>query len=187
MTAHACCWYNYEAYFRRTTIYAIVEISGKQYRVVPGQTLEVDKLAIEQGISIDLDRVLLIGDGEKVIIGAPVVEGAKVVATSKGEKRGEKILIGKFKAKVRYRRKKGHIQTYTVLTIDKIVAPGIEAVAPKAKAVRAKKTTEPKAEAVEPKAEAVVAEAKAAEPKADTAEAPKKPRRRKKEVTEDGA
>lgn len=67
--------------------------------------------------------MLLISDGDKIIEGRPVIEGAKVVATSLGEKKDDKITIVKFKAKVRYRRKQGHRQTYTRLTIDKIVTP----------------------------------------------------------------
>jgi len=67
---------------------------------------------------------LLIADGDKVTVGAPTIDGAKVVATSKGEGKGEKIIVFKYKPKVRYRKKTGHRQLYTRLTIDRIVEPG---------------------------------------------------------------
>lgn len=66
----------------------------------------------------------MIADGENVTVGAPTVAGAKIMATSQGEKKGEKIIIFKFKSKVHYRNKTGHRQRYTRLTIDSIVKPG---------------------------------------------------------------
>ncbi len=76
-----------------------------------------------EGETVNLDKVLLIADGNKVTTGAPIVEGAKVVATSQGEGKGEKIIVFKYKPKVRYRKKTGHRQFYTRLLIDKIVGP----------------------------------------------------------------
>ncbi|MFC1910312.1 50S ribosomal protein L21 [Chloroflexota bacterium] len=116
--------------FRRTTIYAIIETGGKQYKVITGQTIEVDRLAVAEGSSIDLDKVLLIGDADKVTVGKPTIEGAIVKATSKGEKKGDKVIVGKFKSKVRYRLKKGHRQFFTTITIDGIVGPGVSSVKP---------------------------------------------------------
>ena len=75
------------------------------------------------GSTVDLDKVLLIADGDKVTVGTPTVDGAKVVATSQGEGKAKKIIVFKYKPKVRYRKKTGHRQWYTKLTIDKIVAP----------------------------------------------------------------
>lgn len=135
--------------FRRTTIYAIVETGGKQYRVAPGQTIEVDRLGLAEGNTIDLDRVLLISDGEKVTVGTPTIEGAKVVATSKGEKRGDKVIVFKYKSKTRYRRKKGHHQLYTSLNIDKIIPPVAEVVDAKAEVGEPKKTRRRKKEVTE--------------------------------------
>ena len=86
--------------------------------------IEVDFLDAIDGMSVELDRVLLIGDGGKVTAGKPVVEGAKVVATSQGDIRGAKTISFKYKNKTRYHRKIGHHQTYTRLSIDKIVVPG---------------------------------------------------------------
>ena len=104
-------------------IYAIIETGGKQYKVSPGQTIDVDRLDVAEGNSIELDRVLLIADDDKVTVGTPVVDGAKVIATSQGEGKGKKIIVFKYKPKVRYRKKTGHRQLYTRLTIDKIVEP----------------------------------------------------------------
>ena len=76
-----------------------------------------------EGSTVDLDRVLLIADADNVTTGTPTIEGAKVVATSQGKGRGKKIIVLKYKPKVRYRKKTGHRQSYTRLTIDKIVTP----------------------------------------------------------------
>lgn len=104
-------------------IQAIVETGGKQYKVTPGQVINVERLDVAEGETVDLDKVLLITEGDRVTVGTPVIEGAKVVATAKGQGRGKKIVIGKFKAKTRYKRKTGHHQLYTALAIDKIVEP----------------------------------------------------------------
>ena len=106
------------------TIYAIVETGGKQYMVEPGQTVDVELLDVAEGSNVELNKVLLIADDGNVKVGTPTVEGAKVVATSQGNGKGKKIIVFKYKPKVRYRRKKGHRQPYTRLTIDKIVGLG---------------------------------------------------------------
>ena len=91
-----------------------------------------------EGNTVELDRVLLIADGDRVTVGTPTVEGAKVVATSQGEGKGKKVIVFKYKSKVRYRKKTGHRQLYTRLVIDKIVGPGVAEEKPK-KARRRKK------------------------------------------------
>ena len=101
--------------------------------------LDVDRLEVAEGATIELDRVLVVGDGDKVSVGTPTVEGAKVVATSKGDGRGKKVIVFKYKNKVRYRRKTGHRQGYTRLAIDEIVAPGITVEKPARKRTRRKK------------------------------------------------
>lgn len=106
------------------TIYAIIETGGKQYKVTPGQVIEVNRLKVEDGDTVELDRVLLIGDGDRVTAGTPTIEGAKVVATSQGQEKGDKVIVFKFKSKVRYRRKLGHRAIFTTLAIDKILEPG---------------------------------------------------------------
>ena len=102
-------------------MYAVVETSGKQYKVSAGEIIDVDKLPVEVGEKIELDRVLLVADGEEVRVGQPTIEGAKILATVTDHVKGPKIIIFKYRPRQRYRRKKGHRQTYTRLTIDEIV------------------------------------------------------------------
>ena len=102
-------------------MYAVVETSGKQYKVSAGEIVEVDKLSLEVGEKVELDRVLLVADGEEVRVGQPIVEGAKVLATVTDHVKGSKIIVFKYGPSQRYRRKKGHRQAYTRLTIDEII------------------------------------------------------------------
>ncbi|MFC1958699.1 50S ribosomal protein L21 [Chloroflexota bacterium] len=104
-------------------MYAIVETGGKQYKVTSGQVIDVDRMEVAEGNTVELEKVLLIANDDKVTVGTPTVDGAKVIATSQGEGRGKKIIILKYKPKVRYRKKTGHRQFYTRLTIDKIIEP----------------------------------------------------------------
>ena len=108
-------------------IYAIIETGGKQYKVAPGQVLDVDYLSVVEGNTVELDKVLLVADdNNNLTVGKPMVEGAKVLATSQGGGKGKKILVFKYKNKVRYSKKTGHRQLYTRLAIDEIVGPGAE-------------------------------------------------------------
>ncbi len=101
-------------------MYAVVRSGGKQIRVSPGDSVWVERLAGDVGATVELPDVLLIsGDGEPRI-GAPTVEGAKVVGTITDQGRGEKITIFKMKRRKGYRRKQGHRQHYTQLRIDSI-------------------------------------------------------------------
>ena len=127
------------SWFRRRKIYAIVETGGKQYRVTPGQTIDVERLGVVEGNTVELDRVLLIADGDKVTVGTPTVEGAKVIVTAQGEGKGKKIIVLKYKPKVRYRKKTGHRQLYTRLVIDKVVESGSDKGEPTKKVRRRKK------------------------------------------------
>jgi len=106
----------------RKAIYAVIETGGKQYRVSPGQVIEVERLAAEPGSKVELDKVLLIASDDKVVVGKPHVKGAKVVAEALGDVRGDKIIVFHFKPKVRIRRKKGHRQFHTKLAIKEIHA-----------------------------------------------------------------
>ena len=101
--------------------YAIVETGGKQYKVSPGETIDVERLPAEEGSTIELDRVLLVAQGGKVSVGKPTVEKAKVLAEVLGEDKGEKVTVFKYKSKVDYRRRKGHRQIHTRLAIKEIV------------------------------------------------------------------
>jgi large subunit ribosomal protein L21 len=132
----------YNSLFGRKEIYAIIETGGKQYRVNPGQTIDVERLEVAEGDTVELDRVLLIGDGDRVTVGTPTVDGAKVVATAKGVGKGDKVIVFKYKPKVRYRKKTGHRQLHTRLVIDKIVGPGIAERKPKKPRKRKKEVTE---------------------------------------------
>ena len=102
------------------TGYAIIETGGKQYRVKVGDRIRVERLPAEAGSDISIDRVLLLGGAGSTQIGAPVVDGAAVTAHVEAHPRGEKIHVYKYKAKKRYRRKIGHRQELTVLTITGI-------------------------------------------------------------------
>jgi large subunit ribosomal protein L21 len=102
--------------------YAIVVSGGKQYKAIPGETIQVDKLSNELNDKVVLDEVLFIADGvKKVTIGTPLIKGAQVNTTVTGQIKGPKIRVFKYKPKVRYRRRQGHRQKYTLLRVDKIV------------------------------------------------------------------
>ena len=92
-----------------------------------------------EGLPVELERVLLIGNDDKVTVGTPTIEGAKVIATSRGGGKAKKIIVFKYKPKVRYRKKTGHRQLYTRLAIDKIVEPGTAPGEPANKVRRRKK------------------------------------------------
>src|SRR4029079_7285976 len=100
--------------------YAIVETGGKQYRVKVGDRIRVERLHAEAGSDISFDRVLLLGGAGTTTIGAPIVDGASVSAHIEDHLRGEKIYVFKYKAKKRSRRKIGHRQELTELTITGI-------------------------------------------------------------------
>jgi large subunit ribosomal protein L21 len=101
--------------------YAIVEDGGKQYKAVEGATIDVDRFQAEAGEAVDLEKVLLVADGETVSVGTPHVSGAKVQATVVSQVQGPKLVVFKYKPKKRYRVKKGHRQDYTRLHIDSIM------------------------------------------------------------------
>ena len=102
-------------------VYAVVESGGRQYKAIQGQAITVEQVPYEAGDEIELERVLLIADGDEVQVGQPVIEGAKVKATVLGLEKGPKIRIFKMHPRKRYRRRKGHRQKTTRLRIDEIV------------------------------------------------------------------
>src|SRR5262252_6576144 len=109
-------------------MYAIVETGGKQYRVKPGDTIAVERLTGEPGDVLDLGQVLLVaGNGDSPRVGAPRVEGAVVRAEVVEHARGEKIIVFRYKSKVRYRRKTGHRQSLTRVRITDILLDGASA------------------------------------------------------------
>lgn len=101
-------------------MYAVIETGGKQYRVNEGDVIKVEKLPEEVGAKVSFGRVLLVGEGEKVQVGAPVVSGASVTGKVVEQDRGRKIVVFKMKRRKNYRRKQGHRQDYTGVLIDKI-------------------------------------------------------------------
>ncbi len=100
--------------------YAIVEDGGKQYRAVIGESIDVDLYPLEVGEEIDMEKVLLISDGENVKVGTPFVKGAKIQATVLAQVKGPKVIVFKYMAKERIRTKTGHRQKYTRVRIDAI-------------------------------------------------------------------
>ena len=105
-------------------MYAVIQTGGKQYRVEPGKTVVVEKLAGEAGAKVVFDQVLLVssGDGGSVSVGAPLVAGAKVTGEIVEQTRGEKLVVFKFRRRKNYRKKTGHRQPYTELKITGISA-----------------------------------------------------------------
>ena len=106
--------------------FAIVESGGKQYRAVEGTTIDVDRLALEPGKKFDLERVLLMGDGDMVMVGTPAVSGIHVSATVVEHFKGPKVISFKYRPKKRIRVKGGHRHHYTRLMINFIGKPGEE-------------------------------------------------------------
>lgn len=103
-------------------MFAIIETGGKQYKVQEGDVLYIEKLDAAEGENVTFDRVLAVTKGEEFVTGTPVVSGATVTATVEKHGRGKKIIVYKYKAKKNYRRKQGHRQPYSKVTIGKIQA-----------------------------------------------------------------
>jgi large subunit ribosomal protein L21 len=144
--------------------FAIVESGGKQYRAVEGQSIEVDRLPVDAGKKFDIERVLLMADGDNVLVGTPTVSDILVKVTVAEHTKGPKIDRFKYRPKKRIRVRGGHRQQYTVLTVDFIGKPGEER----------------KIEKPEPKKKAEVVEAAA---EAEAAPKAKKQASAKKETT----
>ncbi len=131
-------------------MYAVFATGGKQYRATTGDILKIEKLDAEKGASINLDQVLMIGEGEDVKVGTPYLKGGKVTATVVEHGRGKKIRVLKFKRRKQHMKQMGHRQDYTRIEIT-----GIAASAPKKKVSKAKaEKPAAKAPEVEAKSEA---------------------------------
>lgn len=103
-------------------MYAIIETGGKQYRVQEGDTLYIEKLPAEAGNTFEVNRVLAVVKDGEVKVGAPLVDGARVIFKVVRHGKGKKIIVFKYKAKKNYRRKQGHRQPFTQVTVEKIEA-----------------------------------------------------------------
>ena len=102
--------------------YAVIKTGGKQYRVMQGDVLRVELLTAEEGATVSFDQVLMVGSGESVTVGAPVVAGATVSATVRKHGRADKIRIIKFRRRKHYKRQQGHRQHFTEIEITGINA-----------------------------------------------------------------
>jgi len=127
-------------------MYAVFATGGKQYRAVTGDILKIEKLNAEKGSTVELDQVLMVGEGEDVKVGSPYLKGGKVTATVVEHGRGDKIRILKFKRRKHHMKRMGHRQDFTRIEIT-----GIAASAPKKK-VSKKKAAKP--ETAKPEVEA---------------------------------
>jgi len=133
-------------------MYAVFTTGGKQYRAATGDILTIEKLDAEKGATVELDRVLMVGEGEDVKVGTPYLNGGKVTATVVEHGRGKKIRIIKFQRRKHHRKQMGHRQDFTRIEITGIVA----ATAAKKKKVSKAKAAKPEAAAADtgPKSEA---------------------------------
>ena len=102
-------------------MYAVIKTGGKQYRVEVGDSIYVEKLALEDGSTVEFDTVLFANDDD-IRVGTPVVDGVKVVGRVIRQAKGKKVYIFKFKSKKNYRKKQGHRQPYTQVEITAINA-----------------------------------------------------------------
>jgi large subunit ribosomal protein L21 len=102
-------------------MYAVIQTGGKQYRVKSGEQVKVELLAVEVGATVSFDRVLMLGEGDGVRVGAPFVDGAAVKATVVAQGRGEKIRIFKLRRRKHFAKTQGHRQGFTEVRIDEIV------------------------------------------------------------------
>jgi large subunit ribosomal protein L21 len=103
-------------------MYAVVETGGKQYLATPGEFVDVERLPVEVGDKVTLDRVLMIADDDNVTVGRPNVSGAEVIATVVAQRRHRKVIFFHYVPKKRERKKRGHRQYFTRLRIEQIVS-----------------------------------------------------------------
>lgn len=103
-------------------MYAVIKTGGKQYRVSAGETLKIETVAGEVGSAIVLDKVLMVGDGDKLSVGKPMLTGATVTATIVSNGRHDKVKIFKMRRRKHYQKHQGHRQNYTEIRIDGISA-----------------------------------------------------------------
>jgi len=152
--------------------YAIVESGGKQYRVVEGGTLDVDRLPVETGKNLDLENILLMADGDEVVVGTPTVSGIQVQATVLAHVKGPKVVSFKYRPKKRIRVKSGHRHQYTRLMVNFIGKPGEEHKVEKAEAPVVVEAAAPIEQAEKPAKKPAPVKKAAATAKSTTAKKP---------------
>jgi large subunit ribosomal protein L21 len=101
-------------------MYAVIKTGGKQYRVAPGEKIKIEQIPADVGSQIVIDQVLMVGEGESVKVGNPLVSGAKVTATVMSHGRGDKVRIFKLRRRKHYQKTQGHRQNYTEIRVDAI-------------------------------------------------------------------
>lgn len=166
--------------------YAIIKTGGKQYRVSPGDVIDLERTPVEEGNVIELNEVLLVSQNGEITVGSPTVSDAKVIGAVQQHGRGKKLVVFKFKAKNRQRTKNGHRQHFTRVQVQDIVIGGValdQSEKSLAKSKPTKTTVVQEASTAVTTKKATAATKKVAEP---TPVKPRRPRAAKKE-TEDGA
>ena len=125
-------------------MYAVIKTGGKQYKVVAGERLKVEKIVGDVGATVVIDKVLMISDDANTTIGSPLIYGATVSATVLSHGRADKVMIFKFRRRKHYRKTQGHRQSFTEIQIGEILAAGASAekAAPKATKAKAAKVAE---------------------------------------------
>ncbi len=103
-------------------MYAVIATGGKQYKVTKGEILRVEKLDGDEGAKVELDQVLMVADGDKISVGTPTLDKAKVTATIRAQGRGDKVEIIKFRRRKHSRSQMGHRQSYTEIEVTDIKA-----------------------------------------------------------------
>ena len=98
-------------------MYAVIETGGKQYRVSEGDVITVERLNVEDGANVELDKVLILGEGNDIKVGTPYIDGAKIMGRVVENGKAKKVVIYKYKSKKDYRKKQGHRQPYTMIEI----------------------------------------------------------------------
>ena len=103
-------------------MYAVISTGGKQYKLAQGDVCRVEKLDAEEGASVEIDKVLMIADGDNINIGTPFVDGGKLTATVKSHGRANKVEIMKFRRRKHHQKRTGHRQYYTEIEVTGITA-----------------------------------------------------------------
>ena len=111
-----------EGFFRNFLMYAVIKTGGKQYRVAAGDKLKIEQIAADVGGDVSFTEVLAVGNGADLVVGAPLVSGASVVAKVLSQGRGDKVRIFKMRRRKHYQKRQGHRQNFTEVEISTINA-----------------------------------------------------------------